>query len=280
MKLSESLSIISTSAVLVLPTGFAQEAHITGGIYDGKPSPPAPPKERPTFDIQWSKVQYKNGRKVTINRVSPPEIKPAVKTSLSSQQVAQSSVDLENRIKDIKESGGLFMVSATIYDHKITHVKWSHEGEHFECWSNVDWNHLGGFIGFEARNKRYEMMLFSGNSSTQSLKRQNEQGYAVTIPEIPKLPRLDLRGASYRVTKGDETNDKAMEFIEAIHDLYAAEQQRLVVAYQEREKNHAIWRKKQEELRDNPPPKPDLTINFWKRDVVKERREAAAQKGG
>ena len=80
------------------------------------------------------------------------------------------------------------------------------------------------------------------------------------------------------VIQGDETNERAMEFIEAIHDLYAAEKPRLIAAYLEREKNHVIWREKQEELRKNPPPKPDLTINFWKRDVEKERREVTEAK--
>jgi len=79
-----------------------------------------------------------------------------------------------------------------------------------------------------------------------------------------------------------------MEFLEAIHDLYAAEKARLRTAYQARIKNHKIQALKDAELRKNPLPKPDITINFWKRDVVKERQEAkaakaleaAAQKGG
>ena len=126
------------------------------------------------------------------------------------------------------------------------------------------------------------MMLFSGNVSIPSLENQNGQGYEVTIPEIPKLPNLAEKGARYMVIKGDETNERAMEFIEAIHDLYEAEKPHLIAAYHELEKNHALWREKQEELRKNPPPKPDLTINFWKRDVEKERREAAQakQEGG
>jgi hypothetical protein len=282
MNTTKHLFNFLSSAVLLLPICFAQEARIPGSISDGKRSKPAPPIELPEYTIKWSKVQYKYGRKVTINRIEPPVVVSKPKIELSAAQVAQRTEEWKTKIKDINEYGGFVMVSATIYDHKATHVRWWHEGEAFEAWSNVDWNHLGGFIGFEARNKRYEMMLVSGNASSQVLQQQNKQGYRITVPQIPALPNLEEKGASYTIIKGDESNEQAMEFIEAIHDLYAAEKPRLIAAFNEREKNHVIWMRKREALRNNPPPKPDLTINFWKRDVEKERREAAEakQEGG
>jgi len=68
-----------------------------------------------------------------------------------------------------------------------------------------------------------------------------------------------------------------MEFIEAIHDLYAAEEGRLIAAHTERLKNRKTQVLIDAELRKNQPPKPDITINFWERDVVKERQDAAAK---
>ena len=78
----------------------------------------------------------------------------------------------------------------------------------------MDWNHLGGFTGFEGRGKRYDLMLFSENTSLAELEKARKAGYRVDVPEIPRLPDLAAKGAAYMVTSGDDKNENAMEFIE------------------------------------------------------------------
>ena len=280
--------VILSSAVLLLngvsllssraedEVTILEQARVPDKISDGSPSiPKAVVKPLPDYKIHWSQIRYVNGQKFTINNIEPP-VQP-LKARLSVEELEQRDKDYQERLKTLKPSGGTFMVFATIYDNQNTLVTFNHEGERYEVWSNLKWNYLGGFASFEGRGKRYDMMLLPTSASIEGIKAEIEQGYEVTLPTIPQLPDLATKGPHYTVIEGDTDNDDAMEFIEAIHDLYAAEKGRLIAAHTERLKNCRIQALKDEELRKNPPPKPDITINFWKRDVVKERQEAAAK---
>lgn len=279
---------ISALGLLLAPSVFAQEitlskqARVPGKISDGSPSiRKAVVKSLPDYKIHWSQIKIVNGQKFTINRIEPPI--PPVKTELTAEVKQQQDKEYQELLKTLKPSGGTFMVFATIYDNQKTLVNFNHEGERYRIWSNIDWNLLGGFVSFEGRGKRYDIMLLPTNASIEGIKQDIENGYEVILPTIPELPDLTTKGPHYTVAEGNTDNDEAMEFIEAIHDLYAAEKTRLVAAYTERLKNGKIQALKDAELRKNPPPKPDITINFWKRDVVKERQntaKAAEQKRG
>ena len=252
----------------------AQPTKIIGAVSDGRPSPPALPKALPKFTINWSTVHQKKGHKVIINKVQAPA--PIIQhpaEPLDQEKVKQRAREIEKWVEDIQQSGGFFTVSATIYDHRISHVRWWHEGEEYAVFSNVDWNHLGGFHEFVGRGKRYNMFLFSGNVSTRQLRKEIKEGYRSSQPDLPKLPQLSERGAAYMMVKGDEKNDAAMDFIEAIHDLYDEHRDKLVKASREREKNRQAYLKRQEQLKNNPPPKPDVIINYWKKKNPIEGKE-------
>ena len=183
----------------------AQPTKIIGAVSDGRPSPPAPPKALPKFTINWSTVHQKKGHKVIINKVQAPA--PIIQhpaEPLDQEKVKQRAREIEKWVEDIQQSGGFFTVSATIYDHRISHVRWWHEGEEYAVFSNVDWNHLGGFHEFVGRGKRYNMFLFSGNVSTRQLRKEIKEGYRSSQPDLPKLPQLSERGAAYMMVKGDE----------------------------------------------------------------------------
>ena len=258
-------------------------AKVIGRVSDGRVYPTKlrtsnkNPNMQHAFKIRWSKVQYKNGQKFIINRVEPPA--PSKKPVLVKNPACKATDEaalLAAWKQAAEKDGGSFMVFATIYDHRYTRVRWNSQGEEFQAWSNIDFNHLNGFASFEGRGKNYTMMLLTSNASLADLKQVQSQRAAQEALQLPDFSKLDARGASpsYMIVKGDEKNDSAMEFIEALHDLYAAEKPRLVAAYHARIKNAKINALHQEHLRLNPPPKSDVIINFWKRDVQKERAEA------
>ena len=263
----------STAAELII----SKQARVPGKISDG--SPPAPKKAvvkpLPDYKIKWSQIRQVNGQKFTINKIEPPEL--PIKVELTAEEKELRWKDYQELLKTLKPSGGTFMTFAEIYDNTTTLVTFNHEGERYEVWSNLDWNLLAGFSTFEGRGKRYGFFLLPSNTSIEGIKRDIEKGYKLILPTIPPLPDLATKGPHYTVVKGNTGNDEAMEFIEAIHDLYAAEKGRLIAAHTERLKNRKIQALIDDELRKNPPPKPDITINFWDRDVVKERQEAAAK---
>ena len=65
------------------------------------------------------------------------------------------------------------------------------------------------------------------------------------------------------VISDEQDNEEAMEFMEAIHDLYAAEKGTLIRAYQQRER---AKKERKEFLRLNPPKPEDFEISFWNND--------------
>ncbi len=53
----------------------------------------------------------------------------------------------------------------------------------------------------------------------------------------------------------------------------------LKLAHQARIRTSKLRQKLDRQRRDNPPPKPDLTVYFWKRDVEDEKRQRLQAKG-
>jgi len=285
MKRFHTYYLLLTLSVAVLPASLqaqevsiSQQARIPGKISDGRLAPVKPKVQQPLakYNIRSTQVNIVNGQKFTINEIAPPVIPP--KKELTAEEIAKRDREFQELLKTMKQSGGTFMVFAEIYDNKATLLTFNHEGERYKVWSNLDWNLLCGFANFEGRGKQYGLFLLPSNTSIEGIKRDIEKGYKLILPTIPELPDLKTKGPHYMVVVGDEKNDEAMEFLEAIHDLYAVEETRLKTAYEARKINWKIRAKKEAELRKNPPPKPDITINFWERDVVKERREAEAAK--
>lgn len=110
--------------------------------------------------------------------------------------------------------------------------------------------------------------MFPGNSSIETLRQAQRRNPEIVVPEIPKeLPRYRQSGARYVVMNHEEVkNEDALEFLEAVHDLYEAERPALVQAYHKREE----YRKKRaEELRLNPPKPKDIEVSFWNNDANK-----------
>jgi len=265
------VSVVCVSAILLVTQNcFSQdeqlnEAKVIGRISDGQPSKLSVQEPLPVYKIHWSQVHHKNGQKIIVNRVeAPAQAKKLSVIPLTEEDIAKRDEAFAKMLAESKPLGGFFTVSAIIYDHRVTKVRWWHKGVSFSGWSNLDWNHLCGFASFEGRGKQYSMILLPSNTSIKNLQRMGEVGYEVKIPVIPKLPKLEESGPSYMVTEGDEKNEEAMEFMEAIHDLYAAKAGNLVAAYNKRQKQDEIREGKKRKLRLNPPPKKDLIINYWK----------------
>ena len=162
-------------------------------------------------------------------------------------------------------------VSATVYDNEATflrvHTQSGGESQVTEAWSNVDWRHLSGFASFEGRGQTFSFLLMAGDSSIEALKKAKELNPEIVVPEPPNnLPKIGSAGPRYTVGKEAANHEVALEFLEAIHDLYEEKETELIEAHEKRVADQIA---RQEQLRLNPPKKKDVEVHFWNNDVNK-----------
>lgn len=252
--------------------GIPMPARVIGEVSDGTPAPPAPPKALPNHEVETTKVRQQGKRRIILNRVvQPPKQLPAENQPAQNAPV-QGNANLPQ--------GGIFTIYATVYDEQRSYVKWNHDGRKHEAWSNTNFNLLEGFHSFEGRGKTYNFFIIIGDSTMEDLEKARAgEGDKSRLPEIPDFTELDQREyPAYILMKGDAGDTSSLEFIEAIHDLYEAEYDRLFAACVERKKNREMQNKKAEELRNNPPPKPDIIVNYWKKESAQKETNPEAAK--
>lgn len=156
--------------------------------------------------------------------------------------------------------GDLVILSAIVYDHKRTLLRWlapGKPGQDMTAWSNVDFNHLGGFTTFQANGMCFSLILCLDNQNSGATTDDAE------VPP-PDLPALSTAGPAYVVTAGDANDMAASAVITGLHDLYQAEAPRLQAAYLGREKARIA---REALLRAHPPQPRNVTT--W---ITKARR--------
>ena len=79
--------------------------------------------------------------------------------------------------------------------------------------------------------------------------------------EIPKCPELPADRPAYIVTEGDPTDTEGVALMDGLHAVYAKEKDRLITAYESREKARI---EREEYLKAHPPKPKDLILHFWK----------------
>lgn len=171
----------------------------------------------------------------------------------------------------------LVFLSATVVDHKRTFLRIypnGKVGKEVTAWSNLDFNHFGGFSTYRVRDAAdgtlydYGLLMGVGNISSQRLGELAERGdLDYNTPATSELPDLSVGGPAFIVVEGD-AKSPAMDTLEQVHDLYRKEGQRMEVAYHAREKARA---ERKVYLLANPPTPDDIVIRFWERDPSKTK---------
>lgn len=267
MKKTYAFTVVAHCLLAYL--GAAQEvsqnpARIVGKLSNGSPSATPTSAEMPVFDVRHQVTTRKTGHSVTMCRVEKPN---QVHKPLSNIAEAIDRETPECTLYDHgKQKAPLnYAVSATVVDRRATLVEWwSFNGDatkKLRAISNINWTLLQGFVSFEARGEQFTFMHFPSSVDTRELHRLKRNGHEVVIPQIPEYLPSIINGARYVMLEGDESDDNAMEFMEAIHELYDVEKRRLVKAHRMRNINRRI---RARQLRRNPPPKENVTVYYWK----------------
>jgi hypothetical protein len=176
------------------------------------------------------------------------------------------------------EETHLIFVSATVYDHARTFIRWwpnGGAGKEISGWSNLDWNQMCGFASYRAADaggeiREYALLMGIDNVDTLHLSEfLAQQGEVYQAPQSPQLPDLASQGPAFVVTEGDTSDADAMATMTGLHDLYRKEGERLRLAWVGREQ---AAKEQAEFLRLNPPVPQNTVIHFWPKD---SRRHAS-----
>ena len=251
---SSLAAIAATALTLVSPLVLlAQEA-------------PSPTGAKPALKLQVIEgVEVKlPDRSIFYQRVAPPVPPPArpapvpVPKPLSPAERAAA----EARAKKNFE---VLMISATVYDRRVTELRW-HVGNH-ECraWSNIDFNYIAGHGEIETEDTVYLLIMGIGNDSAEAVEAANQNAAAFGSSwrkELPPAERFSDKRSEYLladVTK-EPPPTEALAPMDAIHIYYDAHRERLAEEYIRRE---AARTAREQWLKEHPPLPQNTVINFW-----------------
>ncbi len=262
--------------------GEVETVRVIGNLADGTPPPPAPPRELPELTVLDTFVHPKGERSLIIQKVLPPDLpeppQPPPAPALSEEELQALFAQARERIIETRFA----FVSATVYDHEKTLVRWwipadrerDLEPRNFEAWSNIDFLHLTGFGSFEYEGITYSLLMAAGAIDTEAWReRMASSGRELELPESPELP---ADRPAYVVTEGDATDAEGTAIMDGLHALYAKEKDRLVAAYEGRERA----RKEREAWLLAHPPQPLDTVlrySFSTRPLPQANKEGGAK---
>jgi hypothetical protein len=204
--------------------------------------PPPPPKDIPVIKIEATTTRTLPTHQITVLRGDastlpdippPPEAKPFVQGPVG-------------------EPHYLLSFGATVYDHRLSHVRWydPRTEKQFEAWCGWDWTLLSPMPEIILGERVSSFHLFASNIDTAVARRF---GHEFKMPDHPEL----IEGA-FSITKGDESDAEALKALAAIRDFYLSHKERLGQIRQAREEYQAAaaaWHAAN-------PPKPE-NHTFW-----------------
>ena len=204
--------------------------------------PPPPPREVPPMKIEAATSRKLPTHQITVIRSEastlpdippPPEPKPFVQGPIG-------------------EPHYLLSFGASVYDHRISHVKWydPRTKENFEAWCAWDWTLLSPFPEIKIGERISSFHLFASNTDTD---RRLRFGRGWEMPEHPELEDLAIA-----IIKGDTNDAEAIRILSTFRDYYIKHKDRLILIQKAREEYQAAaaaWHSAH-------PPKPE-NHTFW-----------------
>lgn len=188
-----------------------------------------------------------NGQEVIVREVRPSakEVEQPKDTPIAQQTTPTPEQIAAWQAKAGKLTEAL-MLSATVYDRKVTRVSWRYKTEEFIAYSNADFNYLSGVHTVETDTHRISFFMGIGNSTLETNPYPRE-----TIP-LPSAFASD--SSEYILTKGDTNNEAALRGLTALLAHYDENLTDLKVAYQRRNALNAAQKRYENANPKEPEP--------------------------
>lgn len=245
------------------------EVHTSLG-QDAKPEAVPQEAERPALNLQvldQKKINLGN-RSIIMNRVVPPVLPqpPPPPPQPTAEQVAAAKAAWD---REPHKKFEILFLSATVYDHNVTEIRWYGGKREFRVFSNIDFNYLRGAGEFETEDTVYMLLMGIGNETTESIAEFNQYAAEHGLPkrawkqQVPAVETFSQTRAEYMLID-DKTQPALAEDelapLDALHTYYDANKQRLI---EDSIKLDAANAERAQWLKEHPPIPKDTIINFW-----------------
>jgi hypothetical protein len=238
-----ALSLLCSVSLRAQELQVQQEADITKEL--PIPSsvfiPPPPPREVPPMKVESVSARIQPTHRITVIRSEastlpdippPPQPKPVV-------------------YRPAGEPRHLLSYGATVYDHRLSHVKWfdPRTKQNYEAWCAWDWTLLSPIPFFQRADRKLSFHLSAYNLDTN-----NRQRFGTKL-KIPAHP--ELKENTFVITKG-EPDDEIVRVITDLRDYYLKHKERLILI----QKARADYQAASAAWHAANPPKP-YSHTFW-----------------
>jgi hypothetical protein len=221
-----------TAGLIILPTlGFAQSAATSGSQSSAAAV---------NFQILDQRTVSFGQHTVTLNRVAPPVFPAPVATPTPTPPQLYANYDI-------------LMFSATVYDGKLTLLRWSNGGENFAAVSNINFDYVAGLYGFVQGDTFYEIVASLDDESSTDADPETAGWLKQAQNTLPPLV------PGYVIVSGTATTD-VLQGLNALDIYFGANKNALVQAYSVRQAQFAA---EQLQLKLHPPVRPNTVINYW-----------------
>ena len=257
------LAIIAAAAfALVFPAGMPAEEAPAGA--DTKLT-------RPLRVLDGVEVKFPD-RSIFYRRVAPPAVPLAQPPVPVVAARSLSPAELAAAEARARKKSAVLLLSATVYDRRVTELHWQAGDRRCAAWSSIDFNVLAGHGEIETEDTVYWLIMGLGNETRESVADWNrfapewerlaeEQGLGErwelkTVPDLAKFPA----GRSTYLLSGEAPADGSLAALDALHRYYDANLVQLTADYAKREAERAA---RAQWLKEHPPVPKDTVINFW-----------------
>ena len=190
-------------------------------------------------------------RSVFYQRVAPPNPPPPRPPAPEPQPLSpaeQAAADTR-----AKKKFEVLMISATVYDRRVTELRWYVGAREYRAWSNVDFNFLAGQGEIETEDSVFMLLMAISNENAEA---------AAARKELPAAESFSAKRSEY-LLEGDVKESplpEALAPLDALHTYYDANRERLAEEYIRREAERIAREQWQKE---HPPVPQDTVITFW-----------------
>lgn len=242
-------------------------------ISDGKAAE-KPAAEVPAINFRVLKAWELNlgDHSIRYNRVAPPVLPEQPPPTPSAPPPTAEEIAAAKAAWDREphKKYEILFLSATVYDHKVTEVRWYGGKREFRVFSNIDFNYLRGLGSFETEDTVYTLLMGIGDETTESVTEFNQYAAERGFPKkawknIPAVETFSRTRSEFAVVE-DKVNgapaEEDLTALDALHVYYDANKQRLIeesVKLQAANEERARW------LKEHPPVPKDTVINYWKK---------------